>query len=144
MNTIHPSVSATHGRRLSQTRRLRHIVAALALFVASTGSLFAETTITGTVGSSGAYLVTGAPVTTTVNAVLKISFENKTSGTNLALCAGTTAQFSAHSCGTQISDSGGPGFTFLTIIDTAAITGKVIYVLREVGTLSTTFQLTIE
>lgn len=80
----------------------------------------------------------------TVNAVLKISFENKTSGSNLALCAGTAAQFSANTCGTQLSDSGGPGFMFLTIVDTSAISGKVIYVLREVGTIASTFQLTIE
>ena len=50
-------------------------------------------TITGTVGSSGKYLVTGIPVDTTANAVLKIAFENNTSGTNLALFAGTDANF---------------------------------------------------
>ena len=50
-------------------------------------------TITGTVGSSGKYLVTGIPVDTTANAVLKIAFENNTSGTNLGLFAGTTANF---------------------------------------------------
>jgi hypothetical protein len=37
-------------------------------------------TITGTVGSSGKYLVTGLPVDTTANAVLKMAFENNTSG----------------------------------------------------------------
>jgi len=44
-------------------------------------------------------LVTGIPVDTTANAVLKIAFENNTSGTNLGLFAGTTANFE--------SDSGG-------------------------------------
>jgi hypothetical protein len=147
MKAIYRSVSegiSTPKRRISQSRWLWHIVGALALFVASTGSVFAETTITGTVGTTGAYLVTGAPVATTADAVLKISFENLTSGTNLALCAGTPAQFTAHTCGTELSDSGGPGFTFLTIVDTAALSGKVIYVLREVGTLNSTFQMTIE
>ena len=37
-------------------------------------------TITGTVGSSGKYLVTGLPVDTTANADLKMAFENNTSG----------------------------------------------------------------
>ena len=41
-------------------------------------------TITGTVGSSGKYLISGTPVNTTTDAVLKIAFENNTSGTNLA------------------------------------------------------------
>jgi hypothetical protein len=50
-------------------------------------------TITGTVGSSGKYLVTGIPVDTTANAVLKMAFENNTSGTNLGLFSGTTANF---------------------------------------------------
>ena len=40
-------------------------------------------TITGTVGSSGKYLVTSIPVKSKVDAVLKISFENNTSGTNV-------------------------------------------------------------
>jgi hypothetical protein len=37
--------------------------------------------ITGTVGSNGKYLVTGMPVDTESHAVLKIAFENNTSGT---------------------------------------------------------------
>ena len=69
-------------------------------------------TITGTVGSSGKYLVSGAPVSTTANAVLKLAFENNTSGTNLGLFAGTAANFESGSGGTQLSDSGGPGFQF--------------------------------
>jgi hypothetical protein len=60
-------------------------------------------TITGTVGSSGKYLVTGLPVDTTANAVLKMAFENNTSGTNLALFAGTNANFKSGSGGMQLS-----------------------------------------
>ena len=101
-------------------------------------------TITGTVGSSGKYLVTGIPVDTTANAVLKIAFENNTSGTNLGLFAGTVANFESESGGTQLSDSGGPGFQFLTIIDTKQLSGKVIFVRREVGTANSQFTLTIE
>ena len=83
-------------------------------------------TITGTVGSSGKYLVTGAPVNVQMHSVLKIAFENNTSGTNLGLFAGTVANFEAGSGGTQLSDSGGPGFQFLTIIDTQQLSGKII------------------
>jgi hypothetical protein len=101
-------------------------------------------TITGTVGTDGKYLVTGMPVTTKVDAVLKLSFENKTAGTNLALCAGTTADFTAGNSGLQLSDSGGPGFAFLTIIGARELEGKVIYVLREVGTADSQFSLIVD
>ena len=101
-------------------------------------------TITGSVGASGKYLVTGIPVQTTANAVLKITFENNTSGTNLQLAAGSVADFNAGKAGMTLSSSGGPGFQFLTIIDTNALAGKHIYVLRAVGTLVSKFTVNIE
>jgi hypothetical protein len=125
-------------------RRWLSMVIVPALLAAFTGNAFAATTITGTVGATGKFLVTGAPVTTTTAAVLKISFGNDTGGTNLALCAGTIADFVSNHCALQLSDSGGPGFTFLTIVDTPALAGKVIFVLREVGVATSTFTLTIE
>ena len=125
-------------------RFLSKMLGATALMVASMGSAFASTTITGTVEAAGKYLVTGGPVTTTTASVLKLSFENITPGTNLELCAGTGADFIAGTCPTRLSDSGGPGFVFLTILDTPAISGKIIYVIRVVGTASATFRLTIE
>jgi hypothetical protein len=100
-------------------------------------------TITGTVGATG-YLVTGMPVTTATQTVLKITFECGTAGTNVALCAGTIAEFTAGAVGLRLSDSGGPGFRFLTIIGTEQILGKVIYVLRMVGTAPAQFTLTID
>ena len=101
-------------------------------------------TITGTVGTSGKYLVTGAPVTTTAHTVLKIAFENNTSGTNLALVAGTLAQFASGTGGTQLSDSGGPGFQFLSIVDTQSLAGQVLFVRRLVGSANAQFVLTVE
>jgi hypothetical protein len=100
--------------------------------------------ITGTVGSSGKYLVTGIPIDTQTHTVLKIAFENNTSGTNLGLFAGTGAEFGSGSGGTQLSDSGGPGFQFLTIIDTQKLSGKIIFVRREVGSADSKFTLTVE
>lgn len=101
-------------------------------------------TITGTVGSSGKYLVSGIPVDTKTHTVLKIAFENNTGGTNLSLCAGTDANFAAGTAGMQLSDSGGPGFQFLTIIDTHKLAGKIIYILRAVGTADSKFTINIE
>jgi hypothetical protein len=101
-------------------------------------------TITGTVGNSGKYLVTGIPVDTQVRAVLKLAFENNTAGTNLGLFAGTDAQFQSGVGGMQLSDSGGPGFQFLTIIDTEFLSGKIIFVRREVGSANSQFTLTID
>ena len=100
--------------------------------------------ITGTVGSGGKYLVTGIPVDTKTHTVLKIAFENNTAGTNLQLCAGTNADFAAGTAGLPLSDSGGPGFRFLTIIDTHNLSGKIIYVLRAVGSADSQFTINIE
>ncbi len=101
-------------------------------------------TITGTVASSGKYLVTSIPVKSKVDAVLKISFENNTVGTNLALFAGTNAQFASGTGGTQISDSGGPGFQFLTITDTATLSGLELFVRRVVGSADSIFTLVVD
>jgi hypothetical protein len=101
-------------------------------------------TITGTVGSTGKYLVTGIPVTTQTHTVLKFSFENNTGGTNLGLFAGTTAEFVTGTGGTQLSGSGGPGFVFLTIIDTHQLSGLVLFVRREVGTADSQFTLSVD
>ena len=120
------------------------IIAGFVLLVAPTRSALASTTITGTVGPSGKYLVTGAPVTATTATMLKMSFENKTAGTNLELCAGTAADFASGTCAIRLSDSGGPGFVFLTITDTSQISGKFIFVQRVVGITASTFGLTIE
>ena len=98
-------------------------------------------TITGSVGASGKYLVTGMRVQTTSNAVLKITFENNTAGTNLELDAGTFGDGTPEMI---LSSSGGPGYQFLTIIDANKLAGKDIYVRRKVGTLVSKFTINIE
>jgi len=101
-------------------------------------------TIIGTVGSSGKFLVTGMPVASQAHTPLKITFENNTGGTNLTLFAGSVADFEKGNAGTQLSASGGPGFTFLTIIDAADLNGQILYVQREVGTGNSVFTINIE
>lgn len=101
-------------------------------------------TITGTVGATGKYLLTGGPVNTSANTVLKISFETTTAGDKLSLCAGTTADFVAGHCGTTLNGSGGPGFRFLTVVDAASLNGKQIYVIRNVDFAPASFSVTIE
>jgi hypothetical protein len=129
---------------VSRPRKVAGIVlTALALLAVPTRQALAATTITGTVGVSGKYLVTGAPVLATAG-LLKLTFENRTSGTNLELSAGTLADFTAGTCAMQLSDSGGPGFTFLTIIDAAKLSGKVIFVRRAVGVANSLFAITVE
>jgi hypothetical protein len=83
-------------------------------------------------------------VDTKTHAVLKLAFENNTAGTNLSLCAGSYADFTAGTAGTTLSDSGGPGFKFLTITDTNALSGQILYVLRGVGSANSEFTLTID
>jgi hypothetical protein len=100
--------------------------------------------ITGTVAPKGKYLVTGSPVNSTAAIPLKLSFEDNTPGTNLQLCAGTMAQFTSGVVGIQLSDSGGPGFVFLTAIDAAKLNGLVIYVLHAAGTVNANFTLTVD
>jgi hypothetical protein len=120
------------------------LIVGFGILSVSTGNALASTTITGIVGDSGKYLVTGAPVTATTATVLKLSFENKTSGTNLELCAGTAADFAAGTCSIRLSDSGGPGFVFLTITDTSQLSGKIIFVQRAVGSTASEFVLTVD
>jgi hypothetical protein len=100
-------------------------------------------TITDTVGSSGKFLVTSIPVHSSVLAVLKLTFENNTSGTNLALVAGTADDFE-QGVGMEISGSGGPGFRFLAILDTGQLDGKHLYVRRDVGSADSQFTLTLD
>jgi hypothetical protein len=100
--------------------------------------------ITGTIGGSGKYLVTGMAVTSTTPAVFKLAFENLTAGTNLVLCAGTLADFDSGVCAIRLVGSGGPGFKFLTIVDMSILSGKILFVQRAVGTLPSKFTLTVE
>jgi hypothetical protein len=101
-------------------------------------------TLTGNVPAGGSYLVTGMPVDTKSHTVLKLAFENNTAGANVALCAGTAAQLSARTFTFRLSDSGGPGFKFLTIIDANLLSGLNIYVLSLVGTVPAEFTLTVD
>jgi hypothetical protein len=98
-------------------------------------------TITGSVGANGKSLVTGMLVQTTSNALLKITFENNTAGTNLELNAGTFGESTPQ---IRLSSSGGPGYQFLTIIDAKTLAGKDIYVRRAVGTATSKFTINIE
>ena len=109
-----------------------------------TASAQAQVTITDTIGSSGSFLISGSPIKTTTHSNVKITFVDKTTGTNVALCAGSAAQISSNTCGIQLSDSGGPSDIFLTIIDIADLNGLVLYALRESGTANAEFTLTIE
>ncbi len=130
------------GRSILKRTALATAVCAAALALG--GAKEAEAlTITGTVGNQK-YLLTGSAVNVSANAVLKISFETTTAGENLALCAGSIADFAAGHCATQLNDSGGPGFRFLTIVDAASVNGKHLYILKTVGINPASFSFTIE
>jgi hypothetical protein len=90
------------------------------------------------------YLISGASEVLTSDAVLRVLFETKTSGTNVALCAGTLDDSAQGKCAMLLSGSGGPGFQFLTFIDAAVLSGKVLYAIREVGVVPAQFALTID
>jgi hypothetical protein len=141
---MHQQIRSRNARPVLKLQALLGLIAGFGLLAASTGNAFASTTVTGVVGTSGKYLVTGQPVTTTATTVLKISFENQTAGTNLELCAGTAADFAAGTCALRLSDSRGPGFVFLTITDTSQLSGKIIFVQRAVGIASSQFTLTVD
>jgi hypothetical protein len=118
----------------------RITLSALAILAGLTAAPSANAlTINGTTGAK--YLASGSAVNATSIGVLKISFENKTSGTNLSLCAGTAAEFSSGTCGTELASSGGPGFTFLAIQDASKLNGKLIYVIRNVGSIDSAFTI---
>jgi hypothetical protein len=83
-------------------------------------------------------------VKTGSHTLLKIAFETTTGGNNLSLCAGTIADFNAGTCATSLSDSGGPGFTFLTLVDVQDLENKQLYVIQNVGSGAASFSVTIE
>jgi len=124
-------------------KSLATIFCAGALMLGAARSALALTVITGTL-SSNKYLLSGSPVSVTANAVLKMTFEVSTPGNNMELCAGTASDFEAGTCTTRLNDSGGPGFTFLTIVDAASLNGKFLYVIRAVGSGPASFVFTIE
>jgi hypothetical protein len=126
----------------------RHGRALLVVFVAFVvlGGLIdnarASVTITGV--ASPKYLITSTPVTSDGDGVLKMTFENRTPGTNVSLCMGTMEDFAQGKCAMHLSGSGGPGARFLTIIDARELSGKVLYAIRGVGTAPAQFVLTVE
>jgi hypothetical protein len=126
----------------------RNIFAALFCLIAVLLSVApmaqAAVTVTGTVPAGGKYQVSAAQIGITTHAVLKITFQNLTSGTNLSFCAGSGSQFNAKQCGTLLGASGGPGYTTLTIIDAASLNGMTLYVIREAGSANSNFTITIE
>jgi len=138
--------SMKEGRSMVKRTGLAAAVCAALLALGGARKAEAALTITGTVGPGpGAkYLLTGSAVNVGANTVFKMSFETITAGENLALCAGSVADFVAGHCATQLNDSGGPGFRFLTIVDAASLNGKQIYVIKEVGINPASFVFTIE
>jgi hypothetical protein len=127
---------------MTKKKLLTTMLAASIILISATTSANALT-VTGTVGSKK-FLLTGSIVKTTAHALMKISFETTTPGNNLSLCAGTTADFVAGVCTVQLNGSGGPGFTFLTIIDAADLNGLQLYVIQNVGINPASFTVTIE
>ena len=124
--------------------KLPVVLAAFGLLGILSHNANAAVQITGTVGTSGKFLITGVPVSGPAPAVIKLVFGNLTSGTNLELCAGSSADFSSGTCAITLSSSGGPGFNFLTIVDLAQLNGKVLFVKRSVGTAASKFSLTVD
>lgn len=133
---------------MSQRNRIGYYLSVLARFVLAAGlfGLSAASaralTLTGSVDYK--YLVSSTPVNTTTPTLLKIMFENNTSGTNLSLCAGSSADFNSGTCPYRLSSSGGPGFQFLALVDATVLNGKYLYVVRSVGIVVSKFTLTIE
>jgi hypothetical protein len=142
---------STRSARLEGTLMKRHHKSLLALFVAigivgaTIGNAGAAVVITGTVGSTGKYLVSGAPISVKKEeGIIKVTFETKTAGFNLSLCLGTIADFNSNTCASDLVGSGGPGFVFLSIIDIEELNGKVLFVRRNVGSGNATFAITME
>jgi hypothetical protein len=103
-------------------------------------------TLTGVVGPTGHYVVTGAPVSLPPNVPVKIIFECNTAGVNLSLEFGTPAQFAslASGAGTQVSGSGAPGLQFLTMLNSSQLAGQILWVSRTAGTANAAFTLWID
>jgi len=125
-------------------KRLLAGAALLGLFAVPLQSASAAVTVTDTVGASGKFLLTGMTVNATSPGSIKFVFSNLTAGTNLQLCAGSSADFGAGTCAMELSSSGGPGFNFLTICERTQLNGKFLFVKRAVGGANAQFSLTVE
>jgi hypothetical protein len=71
--------------------------------------------------------VMGSPIATTTPTVVKIKFESFASA-NLSLCVGSLSDVLANVCATRLTDSGGPGYPSLAIVDINAYAGEYLYV----------------
>lgn len=91
-------------------RSLLTVFAVFALLGGVVGNAQADVTVTGVANPQ--YLISGMPVISEGDAVLKMIFENKTPGTNISLCAGTMDDFAQEKCSMHLSGAGGPGFGF--------------------------------
>lgn len=121
---------------------LLRILVMVGILGAASTEAAAALVISGTVGASGIYVVTGLDVQGTAPALIKFMFENRTAGTTLQLCAGDGSDFSG--CTMILASSREPGRRFLTIVDLPTLSGKVLYVRRPSGTATSTFVLTVE
>jgi hypothetical protein len=122
---------------------MRIILGASILLAGLTLNMFAIT-INGGVGTNGKAQISAGVVNSTAVMPLKIAFVNTGSGTNLQLCAGSNADFTAGKCAMILGVSGGAGFTSLMIIDAGQLYGKQIYVIRGAGTAASGFTVTVE
>jgi hypothetical protein len=121
------------------------VLITLGLISATISNAGAAVVITGSVGNSGKYLVSGAPIAANKEeGVLKITFETRTPGFNLSLCLGALTDFGSGTCTKNLVGSGGPGFIFLSIVNVAELDGQVFFVKRNVGNGTASFAITME
>jgi hypothetical protein len=123
---------------------LLRMLVMVGILVAAGTEAAAAVAISSTVGASGKYLVTQVPVTGTAPAMIKLTFENRTAGTKLELCAGAGGDFAGGYCPMSLANSVARGAPLLTIVDMATLSGKVLYVRSVAGTAASTFVLTVE
>jgi hypothetical protein len=89
------------------------------------------------------YVISGIPAISSGDTTVRMLFQNMTPGTNVALCAGTIDDFVQGHCSMRLSDLGAPGAQLVTM-DSRAMSGKVLYAIRESGTAPAQFALTID
>lgn len=130
------------GKLLYAIREVGDVPAQFALTIDAGGQSRLRIDYTG-VANPG-YVINGIPAISSTDRTLRMLFENKTSGANVALCAGAIDDFAQGTCSMRLSVSDAPGVRVLSTIDARMLSGKVLYAIREAGTGPAQFALTID
>lgn len=121
------------------------LILAAALTMTAPRPSMASVAITGAVPAGAKYyLLTTFPVTGSEHWTLKFSFQTLTAGAALSLCAASEEQFKTNACEIELAHSVESGPGKLVIVDQSQLSGRVLFIRRDIGAAQWKFMLNVE